>query len=498
MVKLRPKIENVRGFQRLKQSVPQRWLSATENRLEERSLPFFKTLKKCTKKSDFQWTTEAEMAFKGMKQLIAELPMLTAPKEKRGVDYVSGSCKRSHQHSLDDKKGRETTDFIVEHPEDDTPNTSMKYREELLDPWILFTDGCSGAGLIITNPEGMEFTYALRFRFNATNNEAEYEALIAGLRIARKIGRREQKADALSKIASTSFAHLSKQVLVEELGEKSIDEKEILAVVEEEGHTWMTPVYEYLTEGIFPKEKKKERDANYVLREIHEGSCSMHAGPRSVVAKALRSGYYWPTMHIDARNLIRKCNDCQVHRPVARNSQEKLTRITSPWPFYKLGIDIARPFPEGPGKSRITNPRESAWISLRKRESKLQYMKQGAKPKWKDITTPGSETQASVQESLSIGTTKQATRKTGARSDLSGRDHTKSRKHWAKERTCLETAMDTPFREHGISATLKSVICMKCKHPLHVKQIGKEGTDIILFICNIFKFSVYFILSKIA
>nr|GEY99364.1 reverse transcriptase domain-containing protein [Tanacetum cinerariifolium] len=71
--------------------------------------------------------------------------------------------------------------------------TSMEDGEELLDPWILFTDESScidgfKAGLIITNPEGMEFTYALRFRFNATNNEAEYEALIAGLRIAGQIG----------------------------------------------------------------------------------------------------------------------------------------------------------------------------------------------------------------------------------------------------------------------------------------------------------------------
>ncbi|GKC51699.1 reverse transcriptase domain-containing protein [Tanacetum coccineum] len=36
-------------------------------------------------------------------------------------------------------------------------------------------------------------------------------------------------------------------------------------------------------------------------REIHEGSCSMHVGTRSIVAKALRIGYYWPTMHEDAR-----------------------------------------------------------------------------------------------------------------------------------------------------------------------------------------------------
>nr|GFB66908.1 reverse transcriptase domain-containing protein [Tanacetum cinerariifolium] len=60
-------------------------------------------------------------------------------------------------------------------------------------PWALFTDGSScvdgsGAGLILTNPEGVEFTYALRFQFAASNNEAEYEALIAGLRIATQMG----------------------------------------------------------------------------------------------------------------------------------------------------------------------------------------------------------------------------------------------------------------------------------------------------------------------
>ncbi|GKG55041.1 reverse transcriptase domain-containing protein, partial [Tanacetum coccineum] len=34
----------------------------------------------------------------------------------------------------------------------------------------------------------MEFTYALRFRFDATNNEAEYEALIYGLKITEQMG----------------------------------------------------------------------------------------------------------------------------------------------------------------------------------------------------------------------------------------------------------------------------------------------------------------------
>lgn len=239
----------------------------------------------------------------------------------------------------------------------------------------------SGAGLILTKPEGIEFTYALRFEFTVTNNEAEYEALIAGLRIAIRMGVRNlevnvdsrlvanhvlgeyiakednmikylektksliqsfdrftikqvprwenRKADALSKIASTSFAHLSKQVLVEILKNKSISEMEISTVIDEQDPTWMTPIIEYISKGILPHEQKDARrirrttqrfelrdgilyrrsflqpwlrcvgplQADYVLREIHASSCSMHSGPQSVMARALRSRYYWPTMH---------------------------------------------------------------------------------------------------------------------------------------------------------------------------------------------------------
>ncbi|GKC05720.1 reverse transcriptase domain-containing protein [Tanacetum coccineum] len=90
-------------------------------------------------------------------------------------------------------KGQILADFIVKRPKEDSSDTLMEEEEELFEPWILFTDGSSftdgsGAGLILTNPKGMEFTYALRFRFDETNNEAEYEALIVGLRIAEQMG----------------------------------------------------------------------------------------------------------------------------------------------------------------------------------------------------------------------------------------------------------------------------------------------------------------------
>nr|GEV66684.1 reverse transcriptase domain-containing protein [Tanacetum cinerariifolium] len=236
----------------------------------------------------------------------------------------------------------------------------------------------------------MEFTYALRFRFDATNNKAKYNALIAGSRIAEQMGVKnllenvdsrlvanqvngtyvtkeadmirylekartltgsfkaflirhvprseKKKADSLSKIASKSFTHLSKKVLVEELKKKSISKVEILAVVEEEGDTWMTPIFEYLTEETLLAYVKKAR----AIRRT-----------RSVMAKALRIGYYWPTMHKGDRTLIRACQDCQVHKPIPRNPQQQLTLITSPWSFYQWGIDIVGPFLKGSRKVKL-------------------------------------------------------------------------------------------------------------------------------------------------
>ncbi|GJS56365.1 reverse transcriptase domain-containing protein [Tanacetum coccineum] len=96
----------------------------------------------------------------------------------------------------------------MERPEDESPDelmveTSSTYRM----PWKLFTDGCTGvdgsrARLILTNPEGAEFTYAMRFRFEATNNEAEYEALIAGLRIVEQMGVKNLQANVDSRLVA--------------------------------------------------------------------------------------------------------------------------------------------------------------------------------------------------------------------------------------------------------------------------------------------------------
>ena len=45
----------------------------------------------------------------------------------------------------------------------------------------------SGVGLILTSPDGIDVEYALRFGFQASNNEAEYEAVIVGLNLAHSM-----------------------------------------------------------------------------------------------------------------------------------------------------------------------------------------------------------------------------------------------------------------------------------------------------------------------
>ncbi|GJT64102.1 reverse transcriptase domain-containing protein [Tanacetum coccineum] len=205
----------------------------------EKSLPFFKTLKKCTKKSDFHWTAKAEEAFKQMKQLIAELPMLATPMEKEelivylAVAKETGIKRSGNKLHINGKtsaslgtcqprvslKGQILAYFIVERLEEGFPDTLMEVEEELPEPWILFTDGSScidgfEAGLILTNPEGMEFTYALRFRFDATNNEAKYEALIAGLRIAEQMGVKNLQANVDSRLVTNQVngTYVAKEV----------------------------------------------------------------------------------------------------------------------------------------------------------------------------------------------------------------------------------------------------------------------------------------------
>ncbi|GJS00877.1 reverse transcriptase domain-containing protein [Tanacetum coccineum] len=155
---------------------------------------------------------------------------------------------------------QDSGDFLIEKPETDAVHPE---RSKTQDPLDLITmdrhslDGSGAASSTLTRK--IEFNLRTALEFSATNTEAENEALHCGTTISSSNGCTKPRSNVDSRLVANQG--------------------------------WL----------------------NYVLREIHAGSCSMHSGPRSVVARALRSGYYWPTMHRDARDMIQKCNDCQSY-----------------------------------------------------------------------------------------------------------------------------------------------------------------------------------------
>ena len=132
------------------------------------------------------------------------------------------------------------------------------------------------------------------------------------------------RADALTKLATASQEDLDRRVPVKHLMEPSIDVKsdEVLLVMT--ASSWMDPIWDYLLNGTLPSDPNEasklrarsarfvllretlykwsffvpllkcigKEDANYVLKEVHEGVCGNHIGARTLAGKTLRQGYY--------------------------------------------------------------------------------------------------------------------------------------------------------------------------------------------------------------
>ncbi|XP_023768988.1 uncharacterized protein LOC111917544 [Lactuca sativa] len=258
-------------------------------------------------------------------------------------------------------KGQALADFLLEIPDGGNPAKGKVWVVEGAPAdhgsSTLYTDGASsreglGAGMILTSPEGEEIPIS-----------------------------ENKRADALSKLASTCFDHLSKKVLVEVLRERSIDEQQVNTLTPA-GTTWMTPFQEYLQRGVLSDDHDEARKirinaSSYaivngelykkrftypwlkcadqakgedILQEAHSGQVGADEGARALTGKVLRMGVYWPTIQQDAIEVTRKCGECQSYAPVQANPLAPLSNISSPWPFYRWGIDIVGPFPEAPRK----------------------------------------------------------------------------------------------------------------------------------------------------
>ena len=85
-------------------------------------------------------------------------------------------------------KSQALADFVTEWTE-----IQQHMSNTILDHWKMYFDGSlklggAGAGVLLISPDGKQLKYVLQILWQATNNEAEYEALIHGLRVAITLG----------------------------------------------------------------------------------------------------------------------------------------------------------------------------------------------------------------------------------------------------------------------------------------------------------------------
>nr|GEW16690.1 reverse transcriptase domain-containing protein [Tanacetum cinerariifolium] len=294
----------------------------------EKYLPLFKTLNKCIKKSDFHWTPEAEQAFKQLKQHLAKLPTLVAPKPKEElIMYLSASYGAFS---------------VVLMTERDTVQTSVYFVIRAL----------QAPELNYTPMEKLVLALAItKMEHHAREHNITYRP--------RTFMKGQILVDIL--VEKPDDAPPEASVLVEVLKEKTIQEREMATIVEEEGPTWMTSIIKYLRDETLSDNRKEVRKLRIkaIQYELLEGILYR----RSFLKPWLRATILGSQAHAiwvllanhtsGCTKMIRRCRDCQIHRLVLRHPQQPLTPITAPWPFYKWGIDIACPFPKGPGKVKF-------------------------------------------------------------------------------------------------------------------------------------------------
>ncbi|XP_058761740.1 uncharacterized protein LOC131635150 [Vicia villosa] len=257
-----------------------------------------------------------------VKQLLAR-PDMAGRMLRWSLELTEFDIKYEGRKAL---KAQVLADFVAEMAFPETTNNNARR-------WTLYVDGASsltssGAGIILENGEGTLIEVSLSLSFPTSNNQAEYEALLAGLRLANDLEAKEievftefqlvashisgeyqvksealaeylalvrerltrfrsakvkhiprehnSRADVLSKLASTRKKGGNKFVIQEILPKTSTESPSALTLVNAIGDAscWMTPIYNYLTSDLLPADPKeasviRRRSCSYVLVENH-------------------------------------------------------------------------------------------------------------------------------------------------------------------------------------------------------------------------------------
>jgi ribonuclease HI len=351
-------------------------------------------------------------------------------------------------------KSQALVDFMAEWRENQLPTPAERPEH-----WVMYFDGSlklegAGAGVLLISPTDEQLKYVLQIFWKVSNNEAKYEALLHGLRLAAFLGikrllvygdsavvinqvnkswdRNKENmdayclevrklesnfyglefhhvvrdnnvaADVLSKLGSTR-AQVPAGVFIHELHAPSIPEP--APTTTNPAHPpagqgvmmidvdWRQPFIDYIREQKVPSEKNLAEQLirqakSYVLvgdklyrrgstsgvlmkcipREEGKDICGNHASSRTLVSKAFRRAFYWPTAPGDAEELVRRCQGCQYFAKQQHVPTYKLVTIPPTWPFACWGLDMIGPLPTAPGgfnRVLVAIDKFTKWIEVK-------------------------------------------------------------------------------------------------------------------------------------
>nr|CAE05804.2 OSJNBb0046K02.14 [Oryza sativa Japonica Group]CAE75940.1 B1159F04.3 [Oryza sativa Japonica Group] len=250
-------------------------------------------------------------------------------------------------------KSQVLADFVAEW----TPAFALE-PQPVEQPWVMHSDGsCShkgaGAVAVLTSPGGMPIRYATRLQFDTTNNTAEYEAVLLGLRKAKALGVWRLLIRTDSKLVAS---HVDKSFEAKEEGMKRY-----LEAVRSMEKCFAGVTVEHLPRG-------HNEEANTLAKSDACGGphspsiffevlyapsvptesldiMAIDQAVRTVASKVFRQGVYWPTVLKVCVEQTKNCESYQRHGRSQTAPQYELQHIAPIWPFARWGLDIIGPFP---------------------------------------------------------------------------------------------------------------------------------------------------------
>uniref|UniRef100_A0A2N9HH57 Integrase catalytic domain-containing protein n=1 Tax=Fagus sylvatica TaxID=28930 RepID=A0A2N9HH57_FAGSY len=172
---------------------------------------------------------------------------------------------------------------------------------------------------------------ASKWTYPTTNNEAEYEALLMGLKTAKILGATELdvRSDSQLVVGQVNGDYEAKEGRMQQY---------LQLVPTSNKASSMKEHYTREASPSLTSDAWHQTRLTYVMREIHEGVCGDHSGARALQRKIVRAGYYWPSMKADTYQFVQHCDKCQRFANLLHSPPMELVPMTAPWPFAQFGI----------------------------------------------------------------------------------------------------------------------------------------------------------------